>query len=170
MGIVAMSEKCGSTGTTCGDSGARTLEEQLQEARKKAERLLSVRERSEAELRERLGRAGFDEQIVDRVINEAQGVGLIDDARFVRLYIAGKKRSGWGCLRIERELKRYGIELRCCMGYPEEFFTDEDEIARASVCLERLHSRAKDQGAARYRHLLSKGFSTTTAWKAVHTV
>jgi regulatory protein len=144
------------------------LQEQLQEARKKAERLLSVRERSEAELRDRLARAGFDEPIIDRVINEARSVGFIDDARFIRLYIAGKKRSGWGRLRIERELTRYGIELRCRAGYPEEFFTDEDEIERASVCLARHHSRAQDKEAARYRHLLSKGFSPTTAWKAIH--
>jgi regulatory protein len=71
-------------------------------------------------------------------------------------------------VRIERELERYGIELRYRAGYPEEFFTDEDEIERASACLARLHSRAKDQEAARYRHLLSKGFSPTTAWKALH--
>jgi regulatory protein len=147
-----------------------TPEEQLLGARKKAERLISVRDRSEAELRGRLGRAGFDEQVVERIVSEARTVGLVDDARFVRLYIAGKKRSGWGCVRIERELKRYGIELRPSAGYPEAFFSDEDEVDRARLCLTRLRSRARDQQSAQYRHLLSTGFSPTTAWKALRSL
>jgi regulatory protein len=144
-----------------------TPEEQLQSARKKAERLIGVRDRSEAELRGRLARAGFDESVVERVVSEALSVGLVDDDRFVRLYVAGKKRSGWGCLRIERELTRYGIELACREGYPQAFFTDEDELNRARACLEKLRVRAKDQRAAQYRHLLSKGFPTRIARKAL---
>jgi regulatory protein len=151
------------------DTGTRALtpEDRLQGARKKAERLIGVRDRSETELRGRLARAGFDEPIVERVVSEALSVGLLDDDRFVRLYIAGKKRSGWGRLRIERELTRYGIELGCREGYPGAFFTDEDEFDRARACLEKHPVRAKDQRAAQYRHLLSKGFSAGIARKAL---
>jgi regulatory protein len=144
-----------------------TSADRLREARGKAERLLSVRDRSTGELRRRLAHAGFDETVVERVIGEAQATGLLDDARFTRLYVAGKKRSGWGRVRIEKELARYGIELRRCDGYPGEFFTDEDELERAQVCLERLRSRAKNQRAAQYHHLMAKGFSAETTHRAL---
>jgi regulatory protein len=114
-----------------------------------------------------LAHAGFDETVVERVVGEAQATGLLDDARFARLYVTGKKRSGWGRIRIERELARYGIELRQCDGYPGEFFTDEDELERAQVCLGKLRSRAKNQRVAQYHHLMAKGFSAETAHRAL---
>jgi regulatory protein len=148
-------------------SSGHTREEQLHEARRKAERLIGVRERSEAELKGRLKRAGFASSIVEQVTAEALAAGLVDDRRFTELYIAGKKHSGWGQPRIEQELKAYGIELSHYEGYPEVFFSAGDELARASACLTGFSSRAKDLQAARYRHLLSKGFSQQTAWQAI---
>jgi regulatory protein len=147
-----------------------TREDPLREARKKAECLISVRERSEVELRERLKRAGFKDAVVEQVIGEALAVGLVDDSRFVELYVAGKKRSGWGQARIERELRRYGIELQQQGSYPDEFFSEEEECERAFACLEGFRSRAKDQEAARYRHLLSKGFSQQVAWRTLRSL
>jgi regulatory protein len=142
-------------------------EERLRQARRKVEHLIGTRERSEAELRVRLMRAGFDEALTERVLDEARVSNLVDDARFIHLYIAGKKRSGWGRIRIERGLTRYGIELRSHEGYPQAFFTDEDEIDRARSCLERFHSRAKDQRVACYHHLMAKGFSAETTHKVL---
>jgi regulatory protein len=149
-----------------GEKGADVFEEQLQQARKKAECLIGTRDRSEAELRERLRRAGFQDSIVEQVMDEVLAVGLVDDCRFVQVYVASKRHSGWGRIRIEQELRRYGIELRQCEGYPEEFFPEGDELERACACLESFCSRAKDQNAARYRHLMAKGFSPEIAWKA----
>jgi regulatory protein len=146
----------------------QTREEQLREARKKAERLIGVRERSEVELTNRLRQAGFANTIVKQVTTEALAVGLVDDHRFIELYIAGKKHSGWGQDRIEQELKAFGIELCQHEGYPDEFFSEDDELARAAACLAGFCSRAKDQKAARYRHLLSKGFSQHIAWRTLH--
>jgi regulatory protein len=149
------------------ESAKRASEVQLKQARQKAECLISARDRSETELRKRLERAGFEKSIVDQVIDEVLAVGLVDDKRFIQLYLAGKKRGGWGRVRIEQELRRYGIELHRCEGYPEEFFSEEDELERARACLEGFHSSAKNQEAARYRHLMTKGFSAETTWKAL---
>jgi SOS response regulatory protein OraA/RecX len=150
-----------------------SLEEQLEEQRyalrRKTERLINVRDRSEAELRGRLRNAGFDEGLIDGELSRLLLAGLVDDERFTRLYIAGKKRSGWGRIRIERELGRFGIDLREREGYPERFFCEDDECERASACLARfcLRSRAKDPQAAQYRFLLSRGFSMETTRKAI---
>ncbi|MDR1014054.1 MAG: recombination regulator RecX [Coriobacteriales bacterium] len=144
-----------------------TPEERLRAARRKAERLIGVRERSVAELGLRLAQAGFEEALVAQVVGEAQAAGLVDDGRFARLYIEGKKRSGWGRSRIEQGLERFGIEPGCHEGCPAASFSDDDELERARACLERFRSRAKDPQAARYRHLLSKGFSPQIARRAV---
>jgi regulatory protein len=136
-------------------------------ARRQAERLISVRDRSEAELTERLIRAGFEADIVKQVVDEAVVVGLVDDERFVRLYVAGKKRSGWGRLRIERSLEGFGIGPGSRAGCLGDLLTDEEELERACACLEQYRPRAKDQDAARYRHLLSKGFNSQIAHRAL---
>jgi regulatory protein len=147
--------------------GEMTAEEQSLLIRRRTERLIGTRERSEAELRSRLLRAGFDEDVVQREVARCIAAGLVDDERFARLYIAGKKRSGWGCRRIEQELLRFGIELRACEDYPAAFFNEDDEFERACACLARFHSSARDQQAARFRRLLSKGFSTQIAQRAL---
>ena len=145
----------------------KTFEEQLKEAHKRTERLINVRDRSSEELRHRLLIAGFSEAVVDHEVKRALSSGLISDDRFMRLYIEGKKRNGWGQKRIEAELKRFGIEIRLHEDYPECFFSEEDEIKRAKECLARYHSTAKDQWAAQYRRLIFRGFTTDIAQKAL---
>jgi regulatory protein len=149
------------------DYSESSFEEQVYEIRKRTERLLAVRDRSESEMRDRLSQAGFDEKVVEHEVSALLSVGLIDNDRFTRLYVAGKRRSGWGRIRIEKELGRFGIDLKLCEGYPEEFFCDDDELERATRCLERFHSRAKDRYSAQYRFLASKGFSSDTIRKAL---
>jgi len=144
-----------------------SCKEQLHEARKRTERLINVRDRSSAELRKRLREAGFTDAVVEEEVEDALSLGLIDDERFTRLYVQGKKRSGWGQNRIEVEIRRYGIELRYCEGYPESFFTEEEELRRAQECLSCFHSAAKNRWAAQYRRLISKGFSTGITLKAL---
>jgi regulatory protein len=143
------------------------FEEQLYEIRKRTERLLAARDRSESEMRDRLTRAGFSEKVVEREVSLLVASGLVDDKRFTSLYVAGKRRSGWGRFRIERELGRFGIDLKHCEGYPEEFFCDTDELERATDCLARFRSQAKDRYAAQYRFLASKGFSADIIRKAL---
>jgi regulatory protein len=147
--------------------GEMTAKEQSLLIRGRTERLIGTRERSKAELRSRLLQAGFGEDVVEQELARCIAAGLVDDERFARLYIAGKKRSGWGCRRIEQELIRFGIELRACEDYPAAFFNEEDELERACACLARFHSSARDQHAARFRRLLSKGFSIQTAQRAL---
>ena len=146
------------------------LEGQLREARKKTERLISVRDRSSAELKLRLEKAGFSDTVIRREVDDALSAGLVDDERFMRLYIEGKKRCGWGQNRIEAELKRFGIEIRLSEGYPESFFDEEEEIKRAQECLCSFRSSAKDQWAAGYRRLISRGFSREIAQKVLRTL
>ncbi|MDR1422235.1 MAG: recombination regulator RecX [Coriobacteriales bacterium] len=139
-------------------------------ARAKTERLITVRDRSEQELADRLRQAGFPGAIVTAEVARAVTVGLVDDERFTQLYIAGKANKGWGQQRIVREIKRFGIDLEHADGYPEAFFDEADELSRALICVERFRSRAKDPRGACFHKLLSRGFSTEVARRALRTL
>lgn len=126
-------------------------------------RLVSVSERCEHDVRVRLAREGFDGDTVDRVIEHALSLKLIDDERFAGMYVRSKLLSGWGRARIERELASRGIVLSLLPGYPEEFYGDEDEMERARAFAQNFHSSAKNKRDALYRKLLNKGFSIDVA-------
>jgi regulatory protein len=55
-----------------------------------AYRYLSYRPRSEAELRERLGRRGFPREHIDAVINKLREQGLLDDLAFAQFWVENR--------------------------------------------------------------------------------
>jgi len=123
-------------------------------------RLTDVRDRSIFEMRSRLLREGFAEEHVSDAIERAILCGALDDVRFSGAYIRGKLRAGWGFCRIERCLKSFGVDTASIEGYPEAFYSAEDEVERAVKELTCFMTKAKDPRGARYRRLLSKGYSS----------
>ena len=133
----------------------------------KALRLISVRERSLSEMRERLQKEGYPEEQVDDTIERLVLYGLLDDTRFAEAYIKGKLRSGWGKIRIERGLKTFGVDVSTIEEYPQAYFSVEDEVERALKELSRLKTIAKNVRDAQYRRLYSKGYSYDTIKRAL---
>ena len=75
-----------------------------------AYRLLAQRQRSRAELRDRLLRKGHGEEAVAAALERLAGDGLLDDAAFARAFVADKRRlQGWGEQRIRRGLTQLGV-------------------------------------------------------------
>lgn len=146
------------------------FESQLKEARKRTERLINTRDRSSAELKDRLTRIGFTDEVVQHEVAAAVDAGLVDDQRFARLFIQGKTNRGWGQARIVSELRRFGIDLRLYEGYPECFFTPEDQFSRALECISKFHTSSKDPWSAHYRRLISRGYSREIAIKVLKTL
>ena len=78
----------------------RTHEEALAPVRKRALGLLDQRARSRAELRERLLKAEFEPQLVDEVLDDLAGSGLINDSQFAHEWVRqraarqNKQRAG----------------------------------------------------------------------------
>lgn len=81
----------------------------LEKAQRRALLLLEHRERSHSEMEQRLLRAGFEAEVVSRVLEWLSGLCYLDDARFARSYVASKRRTGWGPVRIRRELILKGV-------------------------------------------------------------
>lgn len=137
----------------------------LDAALRKGQRLLSVRERSSLELRERLTRNGFPEDVTDEAIERLSRSGLLSDSRFASSYIRGKLNLGWGEQRIAKELRGFGIDLYAQCGYPNDYIDDCSEVDRAREVIEKTTIHSAHPRQAVYRRLLSKGYSTDIAYR-----
>src|SRR3954469_17603853 len=77
----------------------------------RALRSLSVRERTEHELRVFLDRREFEPDVIDDVIVALRGEGLLDDAGYARRFAEDRRLlDRWGNERIARDLVRRGVE------------------------------------------------------------
>jgi regulatory protein len=83
----------------------------LQNCRSAAERFLSYRPRSEAELRQRLVQRNFPSDVVDATVEALKEIGLVNDADFARYWKENREvfrpRSR---LITARELRQKGVD------------------------------------------------------------
>ncbi len=129
--------------------------------------LSAVRDRSSRELRERLGRDGYDPKDVEVAIERSMECGIVDDMRFADSFVRGKVAAGKGSCAIERELAKHGIDLASLPGWPHDYAMDEDEqMERAVDYLNSHPPKAKDAWASAYRKLVGRGYSASVASRA----
>lgn len=129
--------------------------------------MLSRRDHSSGEVRDKLATYGFTDSIIDDAVNRAKQHRFIDDNRFCGYFIEERKRRGWGRRKIELELKRRHIVIEDIPGYPERYFSEDDDLARAEKLLERRRVPEERAFEKLVRFLLSKGFSYRVAADAV---
>lgn len=127
---------------------------------------LSSRDRPRKEVSQRLVREGFTSDQATRAVQKAVRTQLIDDERYAAAFIRGKLRKGWGRARIERELAAVGIEVSRVSGYPQDFFPEEGELARAQEILSRKSVPAVNAEQKLTRFLIGRGFGFDVARRA----
>lgn len=136
-------------------------------ARKRVLALLEKMDRSEADLRIRLKRSGYEEDVVEDAILYARKFGYIDDERYANHYI--QSRSGTKSRRqIEAELKQKGVHH-----LPEDAFQDPEAereavkrlIWRKTSDVDTLEQEQKQKLAA---SLYRKGFPSELIRKELH--
>lgn len=130
----------------------------LSAGKKRIESLLNRRDYSTAELLDKLKEDGFSSSVSSQLVDEAVATNLVNDSRFAEVYVRSKCCAGWGRLRIERELSRKGIEARDLPGWPESYFEDEDEKARALELASRRRLTGKNDFQKMVRYLCGKGY------------
>ena len=79
-------------------------------AKSVAVRLLSRREHSAFEIRDKLHKRDFDEAEIEQAIIELQQGGWLSDERFADAYIRMRQLKGFGPIRISIELNERGVE------------------------------------------------------------
>ncbi len=170
--------------------GARIEQEALDDAMHRDEvgkafdacaRLLSYRPRSEAELRQRLARKGFPDEICNEAIERLKRLGYVDDAEFARFWIQNREQfKPMGARRVRAELFQKGLDRDTVKQAIEEQMPDDEHEAAMRVARSRLRSYSRLDDYATFRRRLGgslarQGFDyETTArvvrdlWKELH--
>lgn len=136
-----------------------------QAAYQKILRIISVRERSTAYLRERLiGKEAFSPQAVEEALEKAQRLHLVDDRRYGDALIRMRLAAGKGLRTAEQEIQELGIDPTTLDAWQEHHGQGrEAEVARALQLLRRRPPRAKQAREAAFRKLVGQGYSTDVA-------
>ena len=142
----------------------------LAAGKKRIESLLNRRDYSTKELLNKLKDDGFSSAVSAQLVDDAVASNLVNDARYAEVYVRSKCYSGWGKLRIERELSRKGIDARELPGWPESYFEDEDEKARAIELASRRRLTGKNDFQKIVRFLCGKGYSMNVSMDAARQV
>jgi len=79
------------------------------EVRSRAIRLLAGREHSRLELSRKLAARDYPADVIETVLAGLERDGLLDEARLVDAYVAGRLAKGFGPLRIRLELREKGL-------------------------------------------------------------
>jgi regulatory protein len=97
-----------------------------------AVRLLTRRDHTRYEIRQKLKQRGFGPTVIKAVVAECERLNYIDDERTARVYIGQLVRRGIGFRRIAIELKKKGLQGKSIEGILEQQQSeiDEREIAR----------------------------------------
>jgi regulatory protein len=135
-------------------------------ARERALQLLGYRERSCAELRQRLHDNGYPRSVVNDVVDRFCEVELIDDARFASAWVRSRVSAGYGRRRVARELAEKGIDDALIQSALEEEMGD-DELRRAMDSLRGRRPRDAKERERLIRRLVSRGFELRVALEAV---
>jgi regulatory protein len=114
-------------------------EQQLQNTLRIAARYLNQRDRTTAEVRRYLARAGHDPASIEGVVHLLGDQGYLDDDRYARLFTDDKRRlEQWGNERIRRSLLERGVDREVAeAALAGGSTTGEDELARALSLLRR---------------------------------
>ncbi|WP_019203330.1 regulatory protein RecX [Tsukamurella sp. 1534] len=100
-------------------------------------RALGMRDHSRSELRTKLGRRGFDEELTERMLDKFVEAGLVDDAAFAQRWVESRHTfSGRGRRALAQELRAKGVgEAEAAAAL--ETVSREDEQERAAELVER---------------------------------
>jgi regulatory protein len=122
--------------------------------------LLGYRARSEAEIRDRLGRYGYAAETIGAVVVRLEELGYLDDAEFARLKARQKSRR-YGPRRVSLELRRSGVGEELAREVVEEEFAGRSEVGEARMAAARRYNgRGSDAEARRvYGFLVRRGYS-----------
>lgn len=137
----------------------------------KVYRFLSIRDRSEKEIRDYLQRKKA--QNPDEIIKELKEQGLINDERFAREWVEARRRSKHlGTKAIKRELVQKGINKEIIEAIDNGQWTMDNEEQIAEKALEKKSKTWRNLEEMEFRKkatdfLMRKGFEYEVAKQAI---
>ena len=139
-------------------------EEDLQQAKDAAFNLLSYRQRSRQELKNRLADKGFSPGIIRQVINVLDQLDYIDDREFAVSWIRDRISRGFGPYRVRQQLREKGIAEQIIEEQLEAEYDFELEYELAEELARKKKGRYRNKSDWEARNKLKqvlkrKGFS-----------
>lgn len=144
------------------------MKNQQNEVLKVAFKLLSIRDRTEAELKEKLQIKGFEENDIFEAIEYLKQRGFIDDSKFIQRADRIAENRFLGELGLRNYFLRKGIEKEKLEHLPE---IDEISIAKKLIRRKKhlLSDISSDKRKAKIVNLLlRRGFSWETVKKCLN--
>ncbi|HDX8345478.1 TPA: regulatory protein RecX [Aeromonas dhakensis] len=146
-----------------------TFAEQLAAARAYAMRSLARRESAESELARRLRQQGYQEEVIEAVVDYCRGYNWVNDERYGAMAVRAGAAKGHGPLKIRFDLRRKGLDD----GQIDAAF-EQPELDWFELALELLERRANIADLADFKlrmkwlkYLLGRGFSQDQARYAI---
>ena len=135
-----------------GNAGGSLIDTEAEEAkaavRSRALGLLDQRARSRKELHDRLVAAEFEPDVVEAVLDDLAGVGLIDDESFAREWVRQRHvRRGKSARALNLELKDKGVAAEDRAAALEQVTEDSEEAIARQIAAKKApadrHERDK---------------------------
>ena len=112
--------------------------ENKNQALKFAMKLLDIRKRSVFEMKNRLRRKEFEEEIINEVIKELFEYGYLNDEEFAEAYINDRINfNPRGSFLVKKELREKGIAENIVNEKIKELFPEEKEMELAKKAAEK---------------------------------
>ena len=130
-----------------------------------AVRILTHRDHSKYELKQKLQQRGFASEVIDTVITECERLNYIDDHRTAHVYISQLKRKCFGKRHIRLALKKKRLSGAVTEKILLENYTEAEEHENAGKLLEKKMKTFNWEEDSRkrrdkiYRFLYSRGFN-----------
>ncbi len=138
-------------------------------AKSVAVRLLSRREHSAFEIRDKLQKRDFDEAEIVQAITELQQGGWLSDERFAEAYIRMRQLKGFGPIRIAMELSERGVD-ECIV----DEYLRADDAAWQQTLVQQYQKKYRNKAIADYsdkakriRFLQYRGFPLDQIYQVV---
>ncbi len=142
---------------------------QKQSAKSVAVRLLSRREHSAFEIRDKLAKREFDSSEIEQAIVELIQGDWLSDERFAEAYIRMRQLKGFGPIRISIELNERGVKESIV-----ETYLHAGETSWSQTLVEQYKKKYKNKAiedysdkAKRIRFLQYRGFSIDNIYRLV---
>ncbi|HDX8366877.1 regulatory protein RecX [Aeromonas dhakensis] len=143
--------------------------EQLAAARAYAMRSLARRESAESELARRLRQQGYQEEVIEAVVDYCRGYNWVNDERYGAMAVRAGAAKGHGPLKIRFDLRRKGLDD----GQIDAAF-EQPELDWFELAFALLERRANLADLADFKlrmkwlkYLLGRGFSQDQARYAI---
>ena len=99
------------------DAQVESPRSDIRDIRRSAMDLLARREHSRLELARKLHRRYSEYELIEEALDKLVSDNLLSDERFTEVYVAYRKRAGFGPVRIAGELRERGVSDSLALRY-----------------------------------------------------